>query len=178
MLFSLRKQDFAECHIAMSKLLDFYSISGEYNKPFLQAVLLFRFYNSSDMGESIKNVHEMLQFVLPLKCLSYPIIKDTMRMINHCIQSNVFALRKIRQCYAQEDAIKLMLDLIESKTCKHIAQQLPRAYSVSSEAWICNLLQLNDAKSLGDLGIAEERFQITDGKVKFLKNGTSIKSSQ
>ena len=64
----------------------------------------------------------------------------------------------------------ILLELIEERIRKQIAQQLSKAYSLTSEGWICKLLDLENFAKIFELGIPPERVNINEGKVKFLKN--------
>ena len=170
-MFSLQSNDFAECHIAMTKLLEFYRVRGEYNESMLQAILLFRFYNGTDPSDSIRSVIESVQFSFSSEIFLNPSIIEAFEIIRICSNLNVFSLRRVLEAKRDKCEITLiLLDLIEKRIRKQIAQQLSKAYSLTSEDWICKLLDLVNFAKIFELGIPPERVNINEGKVKFLKN--------
>lgn len=136
--FNLRKSEMAECHIAVSKLLDFYSETGGFNDSFLSILILFRFYYTGDVSEGLAEVSTILRQKIPLEALKDGNVQLALKVCNLAADENYWMIKKLDS--VNDPELSLLIELIGESCKKTFTRNIIRSYPVVPVSWIKTLL--------------------------------------
>lgn len=132
----------AECHISISKLLDFYNEKRKYNHEFLAIIILFRFYYTN---EGLAEVSTILRQKIPLDSLKDPSIKFALRVCKLASEGNYWMIKKLRSDERVNRDLLTLIDLI-CESCKNVfISNIIRAYPIVSVSWMRTLLHTDES---------------------------------
>lgn len=173
--FSLENDDLSECHIAMSKLIDFYSQIGEFQD--ISLILLFRFYYANDLLVGMSQVSHFIHNVLPSGQRDSVEVKTSLELLTSVVNLNYFKFKKFSSIFSTDPSISILLAKIKENMRRRLALYCCKAYPLTSVAWIRKLLEIEgDLKvSFEALGLNENQFIIDGEKIRFKKTA-SIKT--
>lgn len=173
--FSLENDDLSEGHIAMSKLIDFYSQVGKFQD--IPLILLFRFYYANDMSVGMSQVSHFIHNVLLSGQRDSVEVKSTLELLTNVANLNYFKFKKFSSIFSTDPSISILLGKIKENMRRRLALYCCKAYPLTSVAWIRQLLEIKDEVkgSLVELGLKEDQFTIDGEKIRFKKT-TSIKT--
>ena len=127
----------AECHISISKLIDFYEETRKFNIKILGLIILFRFYYTKEGGGGGGGLVEV-DTLLRTK-LSLEIIKsDHIQSVLNICTSNQWNLKMNFDQFDESE--KLLLKLIAEKSKKSVILNILKSYPLVSVAWVKTLL--------------------------------------
>ena len=143
--FNLKKCEMAECHIAISKLLDFYGQMGIYNKEFLSIIILFRFHYTGNVNEGLAEVSTILRQKIPFELLIDPYVRLALLVCKLAAGGNYWKIKTIRSDILCSPEILLLVDLIGESCKNNFVCHIIRAYPMISVSWIRTLLHSDDS---------------------------------
>lgn len=174
--FSLHNDDLSECHIAMSKLFEFYSQAGIFQDIVL--IVLFRFYYANDISVGMSQVSHFIHNVLPNQQRDCAEVWSSLELLRSVVNLNYFKFKKLCQQFASDNLISILLGKINENIRRRLALNCCKAYPLTSVKWIQQLFGINDDLKTGleSLGLDADRFTIDGEKIRFKKTAP-IKSS-
>ena len=147
-LFNLRKGEMAECHIAISKLLDLYNEYEKFDNLFLSIIVLFRFHYTGNVKEGLAEVSTILRQRIPLDSFKDPNIQLSVRVCKVASDGNYWMIKNIQS----EEIINLLnsdlmilIDLICESCKKNFVGNIIRSYPIVSISWIRILLHTDES---------------------------------
>jgi len=144
--FNLRKCEMAECHIAISKLLDFYMETGKFNNSFLSIIILFRFHYTRNVNEGLAEVSKILRQKIPLDLVKDSNVKLALKVCKLAADGNYWIIKKIKSSdMAYDPDFLLLIDLIGESCRKTFVWNIIKAYPIVSISWIRILLHTDDS---------------------------------
>lgn len=125
----------AECHISISKLIDFYEEQKEFNHKILGLIILFRFYYTETEEEGRAEVAALLRNKISLKVIK----SDHIQSILKILSSNLTDFKS-----EFDDLEMLLIVLIKKRSRKSFIMNILKSYPMISVAWIQTLLNANE----------------------------------
>lgn len=127
----------AECHIAVSKLLDFYNETGRFNNEILSILILFRFHYTGDVNEGLSEVSTILRQIVPFESIKDTNVQFALMVCKLAAEENYWMIKNIRTL---DPDVSLLIDLICEACKKSFVWNIVRSYPSIPVAWIKTLL--------------------------------------
>jgi len=130
----------AECHISISKLIDFYEERRKFNIKLLGLIILFRFYYTKEGGGGGEGGGGLAEVDTLLRTkISLEIIKsDHIQSVLNICTSNQWNLKMNFDQFDESE--KLLINLIAEKSKKSVLFNILKSYPLVSISWVKTLL--------------------------------------
>lgn len=130
----------AECHISISKLIDFYEERRKFNTKVLGLIILFRFYyvneGGAGAGEGLAEVATLLRNKIELKVIKSVHIQSVLSI---CTSNQNYW--QIKMKLDQFDELeKLLINLIAERSKQAFILNILKSYPLVSVYWVKTLL--------------------------------------
>lgn len=141
----------AECHISISKLIDFYCEEGKerFNIQILGLILLFRFYYTKDVEEGFAEVASLLRNKVPFELLKNDHIQSILSIIVEASDGNYLITK--RESDKLDELERIMIKMICERSKKVFIGHVLKSYPLVSVQWIKELLDFEDSEGVKDI---------------------------
>lgn len=133
----------AECHIAVSKLLDFYSEKRIFNHSFLSILILFRFHYTGNVNEGLAEVSTILRQKIPLDSVKDTNVQLALNVCKLAADENFWMIKELEP--SDDPEVMLLIDFICESCKKTFVQNIVRSYPIISVSWIRTLLHTDES---------------------------------
>jgi hypothetical protein len=164
--FNLKKGEMAECHISISKLIEFYEERKKFNIKMIGLIILFRFYYAKSEDEGIAEVAALLRNKISLQIIKSDHIQG---ILNICISNQNYW--QIKNKFDQFDEFeKVLINLIAERSKKSFILNILKSYPLVSVTWIKTLLILSAEDNVQEIINKEtgQLIELNEAKDKFI----------